>query len=229
MRYLSVCSGIEAALHLTTAERQAWAEVDMAGEVVEEIARSGGYAKVRLDGRALLRLQDALDHAMHERCYKVVDGLTTAGWKMQAVKSNFEKEAEGRTYRASMVFSHVGPSKNVVGFKYEVRDITKPEYELVEVVDNSMDEPAKRMVSRIDMAAIDHARQVTAVKAGRYIGEILDVAGKVVTQKVGRDGTTVTHDAARLSAPVTVGRVVDIQYQGDKGQVQELVKDGQER
>ena len=80
-------------------------------------------------------------------------------------------------------------------------------------------------VSRMATELLGHIKEGLAdnklVKNGYFVGEILDVAGSVVTQKIGRDGRTVMHDLKALSAPVAKGEVVDIKYAGGVGVVKE--------
>lgn len=53
---------------------------------------------------------------------------------------------------------------------------------------------------------------VDVVSQGSFSGKILSVADGVATQRINRAGDTVQHDVSRLSAPVAVGDVVDVQY-----------------
>ena len=57
------------------------------------------------------------------------------------------------------------------------------------------------------------------VQEGLHVGQVLDVANGVVTQKIDRAGNTVRHDASKLSVAVEVGDVVDVQYRGGMGAV----------
>lgn len=60
---------------------------------------------------------------------------------------------------------------------------------------------------------------VKVVKEGTYSGKVLDIADGVVTQKINREGDTVRHDVANLSATVNIGDVIDIQYHDGTGLV----------
>lgn len=55
------------------------------------------------------------------------------------------------------------------------------------------------------------------VKEGSHSGKVLEVTGGVVTQKVNREGGTVLHEVAKLSAVVETGEVVDIRYRDGIG------------
>jgi hypothetical protein len=59
---------------------------------------------------------------------------------------------------------------------------------------------------------------------GVHSGLVLAIADNRVTQKINREGDTVTHDIATLSMAVKVGEVVDIQYQGGQGIVSGMGK-----
>ena len=55
---------------------------------------------------------------------------------------------------------------------------------------------------------------------GSYVGLVLDVANGVATQKINREGATVRHAVARLSAVLVIGSVADIIYKDGLGVVQ---------
>lgn len=57
------------------------------------------------------------------------------------------------------------------------------------------------------------------VNAGAFSGMVVDVADGFVTQKVNREGDTVKHDVARLTAVVNIGDIVDVKYQDGHGNV----------
>lgn len=69
-------------------------------------------------------------------------------------------------------------------------------------------------------------REIEAIKDGTYFGIVLCVEAGFVTQKVNREGATVRHDAANLSAAVNIGDVVNIQYRGGTGKVVRKEKSG---
>ena len=55
------------------------------------------------------------------------------------------------------------------------------------------------------------------VREGSYVGLVLDVANGVATQKINRDGATVRHAVARLSAGLVIGTVAEIAYKDGVG------------
>lgn len=57
------------------------------------------------------------------------------------------------------------------------------------------------------------------VSTGVYNGEVLEVEGGTVVQRIDREGTLIRHAAERLSNPVEVGKVVTIQYHDGQGRV----------
>lgn len=57
------------------------------------------------------------------------------------------------------------------------------------------------------------------VADGVFNGQVIRIEDGIVHQKVGRDGSTVKHDASSLSQPVSVGQVVDIKYRHGLGLV----------
>lgn len=70
------------------------------------------------------------------------------------------------------------------------------------------------------VAALEPVVSPAIVESGQFSGEILAVSTDgSVTQRTKRDGSTVTHDANRLSAPVNVGEVVEIHYIDGVGKV----------
>jgi DNA (cytosine-5)-methyltransferase 1 len=83
---------------------------------------------------------------------------------------------------------------------------------------------ARRLVSPLSSAApiVDQAQLDFAdapVTCGRFAGRVLAVANGIVTQKVGREGQTVRHQALALSQAVVIGAVVDIHYADGVGAV----------
>lgn len=54
---------------------------------------------------------------------------------------------------------------------------------------------------------------------GSFNGQVLEVADGVVIQRVNRDGQTARHDASLLSAMVSVGDVVTINYRAGSGEI----------
>lgn len=62
------------------------------------------------------------------------------------------------------------------------------------------------------------------VQEGLHVGQVLECANGVVTQKIDREGNTVRHDASKLSATVQVGDVVDVLYRAGQGVVTDTGK-----
>lgn len=69
----------------------------------------------------------------------------------------------------------------------------------------------------------DAARSEIAdvVSAGTYNGRVMGIVDGVVTQRVSRDGRTVRHDLSRLQGRVEVGDVLDVRYQGGRGEIKD--------
>ena len=65
--------------------------------------------------------------------------------------------------------------------------------------------------------AICNAKGV--VQEGVFSGPVVEVAHGVLTQRINRSGTTVCHDASKLTEAATVGSHIDIHYHQGRGRV----------
>jgi uncharacterized membrane protein (DUF441 family) len=77
------------------------------------------------------------------------------------------------------------------------------------------------------VASLKAAKDV--VMDGSFSGAVVSVAHGVAVQRVGRDGAMVCHDAAKLSAAVLAGDVVDVHYRDGVGEVSGLQRGAVER
>lgn len=213
-----------ATMQLTKYERQAWNEAGASHDEIESVARAGGFDKLRVSGVKLLEMQEILDHVMQNRIIGVRNKLRNLGWQECPNKSDLSKSVDGHQYRASLVCSHTGHGNNVVDFKFDVKDISSPEYKTLEIVDNKMNTSMKIMAAIVDGLVLGRDLPYS----GRYIGEILSVDDAFAIQKTGRD-ETIKHSLAQLSASVQKGDLLDIQYMQGKGIVKDNGKTGQER
>jgi hypothetical protein len=57
---------------------------------------------------------------------------------------------------------------------------------------------------------------------GTYVGPILDIKGQVASQRINRQGETVSHSLEALSRPVKIGDLLEISYRGGLAHVTEL-------
>lgn len=62
------------------------------------------------------------------------------------------------------------------------------------------------------------------VQEGMFSGPVVEVAHGVLTQRIDRAGTTVCHDASKLTQSPTVGALVDIHYHEGRGRVSSGMK-----
>lgn len=78
---------------------------------------------------------------------------------------------------------------------------------------------------RLMAPAKEEIRNDVIVASGHHSGRILEVERGIAVQKIGRSGEQVTHLLGRLSRPVAVGDVVDINYRNGLGQVGEPARE----
>jgi N12 class adenine-specific DNA methylase/predicted RNA methylase len=144
--------GPVASVQLSANERQAWSEAGASDVEIEDIARFGGFEKLRVNGQKLLDLQDMLDHVMQSRIIKIRNELRDLGWEGEQGKS-LERQVGDTKFRTNLATVNVGAGRNVVDFKFDVVNISNATH-LSLVVDNDMNLSVKAMANAVSDALL---------------------------------------------------------------------------
>lgn len=75
--------------------------------------------------------------------------------------------------------------------------------------------PIDDMSVPVASQVVQQAAKQSAVREGSYSGKILDVANGLAIQRINRAGATVAHVLSKLSVPVVIDQVVDVNYGPD--------------